>query len=404
MHHVTVPFYFFAAVAGVLTRYRLAFDGGWQALDAIELPLDTQYACFHPSCPWLYVLCSNGGVARAGDRHALVTLRLDGPCMEAVGVPVALPFRPIHAAFDARGGRLLVAYNRPAALTVHPLDDEGRPETMQEPVTDPAVVGHFPHQVLPMPHGQGMLLVCRGDDATPTQAENPGSLRVLDIDGTSNACTQVIAPQGGLGFGPRNGVFGPSAAWLQVVLERQNVLATFGVEHGKIEAAPRFTQSLLQRPDASRKPQLAGAIELDTEGRFAYVVNRSHAATWDQGCKVDAGGENSIVVFSLDAETGRPQRLQTVPLAGLHARCISLSPDGLWLVAAIRESSVRLEVGRFVDQPAGLQCFRVQRDGQLVLSRHIPLDDSAGPVFWAGFAPTPPAAFMGACPKPERLA
>lgn len=404
MHHVPVPFYFFAAVARVLTRYRLAFDGGWQAVDAIELPLDTQYACFHPSRPWLYVLCSNGGVARAGDCHALVTLRLDGPCMEAVGVPVALPFRPIHATLDARGDRLLVAYNRPAALTVHPLDDEGRPEAMQGPVADPAVVGHFPHQVLPMPHDQGALLVCRGDDATPTQAENPGSLRVLEIDGKRMACTQTIAPQGGFGFGPRNAVFGPSAAWLQVVLERQNVLATFGVEHGKIEAAPRFTQSLLQRPDAAQKPQLAGAIELDAEGRFAYVVNRSHAATQDHGSKVDAGGENSIVVFSPDADTGRPQRVQTVTLAGLHARCISLSPDGLWLVAAIRESSVRLEAGRLIAQPAGLQCFRVHPDGRLVLSHHIPLDDSAGHVFWAGFAPIPPQAWLGAGTSTERLA
>lgn len=391
MSSAAAPCFLFAAVGGLLTRYRVTPDGGWQAVDAVQLPLDVQYACFHPVLPWLYVLSSNGGVARAGDRHALVALRLDGPRMAAAGAPVALPGRPLHAAVDVRGARLLVAYNRPAALTVHALGDDGLPQSMQGPFVDPDVVGHFPHQVLPMPEGRGVLLVCRGDDATPTQAENPGSLRVLDIDGKDAVCTQAIAPHGGFGFGPRNVAFGPGPAWLQVVLERQNALLTFGVKDGQIEASPRFTQGLLQRPDAVRRPQLAGAIEIDAAGRFAYVVNRSHAAAVVQGRKVDAGGENSIGVFALDALSGRPQRLQTVPLAGLHARCIGLSPDGHWLVAAIRESSVREEAGAFVAQPAGLQCFRVQPDGRLAPAQHIALDDTAGAVFWSGFAPAPAA-------------
>ena len=376
-----------AAVGSTLLRHGLHADGRTEAADALDLALDVQYACFHPARPLLYVLCSNGGVGRPGDRHALVVLHLHGARLAVAGDPVLLPFRPIHGSVDLRAGRLLVAYNRPAALTVHTLDEWGMPQSMAGPFTDPAVVGHFPHQVLPMPQGNGVLLVCRGDDATAQQPENPGSLRVLCVGADRAACTQVVAPSGGFGFGPRNAVFGPDGGWLQVVLERQNRLLTFGLQGGAIESTPRFELALLRQPEGGHQPQLAGAIELDRAGTVAYVVNRSHAAVVLGGRKLDAGGENSVVAVALDAVTGRPQRLQVVPLAGLHARCIGLSPDGRWLVAAIRESSVRAEGEGFVDQPAGLQCFRVQPDGRLVFHHHQVLDDRAATVFWAGFAP-----------------
>jgi 6-phosphogluconolactonase (cycloisomerase 2 family) len=376
-----------AAVGATLLRHGLHAGGRIEAIDALELALDVQYACFHPARPLLYVMCSNGGVGRPGDRHALVVLRLDGARLAMAGDPVPLPFRPIHGAVDLRAGRLLVAYNRPAALTVHALDERGMPQPMAGPFTDPAVVGHFPHQVLPMPQGSGVLLVCRGDDPTPSQDENPGSLRMLAVDGHRASCTQVVAPNRGFGFGPRNVVFGPDGSWLQVVLERQNRLLTFGLQGSAIESMPRFELALLRQPEGWQRPQLAGAIELDRAGTVAYVVNRSHAAAVVDGRKVDAGGENSIVAVALDAVTGRPQRRQALPLAGLHARCIGLSPDGQWLVAAIRESSARAEGEGFVDQPAGLQCFRVQPDGRLEFHHHQALDDRAGTVFWAGFAP-----------------
>ncbi len=112
---------FFAAVGSRLIRYALDADGRMREAGALAMPCDVQYACLDRPRALLYVVCSNGGVGRSGDLHRLARVALDGP-MRLLETPAPLPYRPIHAALDPAGRRLLIAYNLPAALTVHPLD------------------------------------------------------------------------------------------------------------------------------------------------------------------------------------------------------------------------------------------------------------------------------------------
>ncbi len=246
-------------------------------------------------------------------------------------------------------------------------------------------MGWFPHQVLPVPGGDELLLACRGDDATAERPENPGSLRRLRIGPQGDAqLLQAVEPGGGIGFGPRNCAFHPAAPWLYAVLERQNALAAFHMADGRIATQPAHTAGMLRYPDRIVRPQLAGALELHPGGGFAYAVNRSHAVVRDGARTVWAGGENSIVVFRLDPHTGEATRVQTAPLPGLHARCIALAHGGRWLVAAIRQASERRTPDGIRPCPAGFSIFRIGPDGCLQASGHHAVEVGDAQIFWAG--------------------
>ncbi len=375
---------FFSATGDSLVRHALDANGRMREIDRLTMPCGVQYACLDRQRALLYVVCSNGGVGRPGDLHRLARVAVDGG-LRLLEAPAALPYRPIHAALDAAGHRLLIAYNQPAAVTTHRLDEAGRVGERLGPFEGNELVGWFPHQVLPVPGSDAVLLTCRGDDASEGRAENPGSLRCLHIDRQGRArLVQVVAPAGGFGFGPRNSVFHPTAPWLYTVLERQNALAVFSVAGGRIGTQPAHMVRMLQRPDRIQRPQLAGAIELHPGGEFAYAVNRSHAVVQDGARTVWAGGENSVVVFRLDRQTGQAVPIQVEPLHGLHARCIAIAHGGRWLVAAIRQASEQRTPEGISHHPAGFSVFRIGQDGRLHAAGHHPVEVGDDQIFWAG--------------------
>ncbi|CAM3685171.1 6-phosphogluconolactonase [Bordetella sputigena] len=376
-----------ASVGRRLVRYRLGGDGFIEQ-DRLEMPLTVQYACFHPGRPLAYVACSNGGIASPGDRHCLVQVSLGDTGMRIVAEPVALPYRPLHASVDARCNRLALAYNRPAAVTIHDLDHDGglvpRRRLLAEGTEK---VGCFPHQVIPMPGSRDLLLTCRGDDASTANEENPGSLRVLRDDGQTLACTRTVAPNAGFGFGPRNCAFHPQGHMLYAVLERQNRLAAFRYREGLIEPQPSWDVGLLDNPDKVRRPQLGGAIAIHPTGRYAYVVNRAHPVP-DGAGNAATCGENSVVVFRLDARTGEPREMQRATLDGLHARCLALSRDGNVLVAALRQPGRFMDdSGRIVECTAGFVTFHIGDTGHLTFIRQDVVEVGNDQLFWADFAP-----------------
>jgi len=387
-----------ASIGRRLVRYRRGDEGdkegkggkgghGFIERDSLETPFAVQYACFHPDRPIAYVACSNGGVASPGDAHCLLQVALDDTGMRLLAQPLALPYRPLHAAVDVKHKRLALAYNRPAAVTVHGLDADGLVQGQPLLAQGPGQVGHFPHQIIPLPGTGHWLLTCRGDDPSPTSAENPGGLRVLRDDGQTLACVQTVAPNAGYGFGPRNCAFHPHRQVLYAVLERQNRLAAFQYGPTGIEPEPFCEAELLACPTAVRRPQLAGAIALHPTGRFAYVVNRAHPVP-DRAGKAVPCGENSIVVFHLDEQTGAASELQRMPLNGLHARCLALSADGTRLVAALRQAGRCLaDDGGVLEYAAGFAVFSIAASGRLTLAHQDEVEVGEAQLFWADFVP-----------------
>jgi len=353
----------------------------------LEMPLTVQYACFHPEHAIVYVVCSDGGVSSAGDQHCLAQISYADGVLSPMRTPLALPYRPLHAAVLPRHNRLVIAYNRPAALTHHQMDAKGVVSDDFHQTEGPDVVGYFPHQVIQTPDTEGLLLTCRGDDATESSAENPGSLRLLRYTDQHVTCVQTIAPNDGYGFGPRNCAFRPDGHVLYAVLERQNKLVGFRYRQRFVDLEPRWTLSLLKSMDRVRRPQLGGAISIHPNGRYAYVVNRSHPV-YDGQDNIGPCGENSVVVYELDADSGEPREIQRVEVDGLHARCMALSPDGAFLVVAPRQAGQCLGAdGQAQKYVAGFAIYRIADDGHLRLSHREDITVGKEQLFWADFVP-----------------
>jgi 6-phosphogluconolactonase len=274
---------------------------------------------------------------------------------------------------------VLVAYNDPSGVTVHHIASDG---TIGEEVRQavPPDGGIYGHQVLATPDNDAVILVARGNEAAAGKPEDPGALKVFGLRDGQLTLRQSVAPEGGLGFGPRHIDFHPTLPLVFVSLERQNRLAVFGLRDGLMTPEPLFTAETLQRPGAHPPQQLVGGLHVHPNGRHVYVANRSDAMGEFQGQPIGLEGyQNGIAVFDLDAE-GRPSLVQSVEVESFHPRTFSLDASARMMVAATIKGRRTREGMR----PANLAIFRVGADGRLELSSSLPVETGEAMQFWTG--------------------
>ena len=235
------------------------------------------------------------------------------------------------------------------------------------------------------PSGRAALLVDRGNKAQAENPEQPGALRSFGFKDGMLSPDQVIAPNGGYGFGPRHVVFHPFMPWVYVSDERSNQLYMFRTLDDRLEDKPAYTRKTLAEPHNERPRQLAGAIQIHPSGRFIYVANRADQIVKLDGQKVFGGGENNIAVYSLDPATGEPTLIQHAETHSVHVRTFSSEPSGRLLVAASIKSHAALEGKRVKSIPAALSVFHIQENGQLQFMRKYDIETSGGRLqYWMG--------------------
>jgi 6-phosphogluconolactonase (cycloisomerase 2 family) len=349
---------------------------------AVAAPI--QYVWPHPSRALLYVASSNRSISRADDLHSLATVEVDTQGALRVIGQVALPTRPIHLTVEPDGRRVLVCYNAPSRLTVHPIGADGvaGDAEPQQPALD---TGIYPHQVLAMPSGAAALLVARGNDARNGVAQQPGSLRVFGLRGREGlASGQVVAPGGGFGFGPRHVDFHPGGRWMAASIERQNELHIYALDGDRLSAEPVFKLSTWPAPVRSPHDQLAGTLHFHPNGKILYLMNRNDTAVYGDGKQASDYEGNNIAVYAFDEASGRPELLQNVCTDSVHVRTFSLDRSGTLLVAAsILPALARRGNGVAVQIPARLSFFRVAEDGRLTLARTEDMGHGRAALFWS---------------------
>src|SRR4029077_14336461 len=181
------------------------------------------------------------------------------------------------------------------------------------------------------PDNRLAILVTRGNEGTPTKAEDPGALKVFDYKDGVLSNEVPIAPNGGKEFGPRHLDFHPTKPWMYVSIETQNKMYMYRMEGGKINPEIVYRAETLAEPNSIRARQAAGTVHVHPNGRFLYGANRAEQTEDYQGQKVFKGGENGLVVFAIDPAPGEPKPIQHIETRGLHPRTFHIDPSARML-------------------------------------------------------------------------
>jgi 6-phosphogluconolactonase len=350
----------------------------------VSVPANVQYVWPHASRRFLYAASSDSasGMGLPGINHHVSAFRID-PASGALsphGAPIPLPHRPIHMATDIPSEHVLVAFNNPPGVRVYRINTDA---TLGAEVSQPANIdpGIFPHQVLAMPDNQHVILIARGNDATNGKPEDPGALKVFRFDSGVLRDEVSIEPNGGYGFGPRHLDFHPAEPWIYVSLERQNELAMFTHDDGRLAPSPAFRENALMEPDNIRGHQLVGTVHVHPNGRFVYVANRASSTVDKDGKAVFAGGENTIAAFAINQITGEPRPIQHVDTNGIHCRTFHIDPTGRLMVCA-HIMGISLADGSEI--PTRLTLFRIEDDGKLSFVRSYDIETGGRLMWWLG--------------------
>ena len=355
----------------------------------ISVAANVQYAWPHPSRRFLYAATSNRGSAH--DQHAarynhLSALRIDpqSGALSPHGEPVELPNRAVHICLDSRGRHVLSAHNVPrSGLTVNRINEDG---AIGERVSTPEALdyGIYPHQVRVLPSDAAAILVDRGNEPERGKPEDPGALRVFRFDEGVLSRPEVIAPNGGYGFGPRHLDFHPTLPWVYVALERQSMLHVYRMRDDGIETEAAYRCELLADRANVKPRQVAGTVHVHPNGKVVYVINRASGTVDYNGTQVFNDGENSVVAFAIDPRTGEPRLLQHADTHSYHVRTFAIDPSGRLLVTA-SISPLAVRRGAQVEiVPAALSVFRIGDDGKLEFVRKYDVPTDGKVHYWIG--------------------
>lgn len=381
----------YANVGADLTHYDVDVAGAALIKQGtVTLPAGVQYAWPHASRRYLYVATSSSasGYGKAGTEHHVTAFRID-PASGALtrhGESIRLPTRPIHMTTDIPSENILVAFNSPSSLHVYRINKDFTPGAeVKQP--GPIDAGIFAHQVRVTPDNRQVILVTRGNEGTPAKAEDPGGLKVFDYKNGVLTNVVDVAPNGGKEFGPRHLDFHPTKPWMYVSIETQNKMYTYRMDGGKINPEIAFRAETLAEPKNIRSRQAASTLHVHPNGRFLYGANRSQDTIEVEGKKVYKGGENNIVVYSINQSTGEPTPIQHIETRAIHPRTFHIDPSGRMMVVQ-HNLPVNVRDGKEIRvAPAGLSVFRIGDDGKLTFMRKYDIDVGDKLMFWMGMVP-----------------
>ncbi|MDR9853141.1 lactonase family protein [Paenibacillus sp. VCA1] len=124
------------------------------------------------------------------------------------------------------------------------------------------------------------------------------------------------------GAGPRHLTFHPNGKFAYVINELQSTVTAFRYDAEQGSLTEIETVSTL--PEGVKVENGCAEIAISADGRFLYGSNRGH---------------DSIVVYAVDAETGKLDAVQHVSAEGKHPRHFSIVPGGRYVLVVNRDTN-----------------------------------------------------------------
>lgn len=370
--------------------YRIRHDGNVLTRDSrpLILPAQVQEAWGHPSGRHFYVASSDERTSTSPvTHHYLNAFHVDSSGdLKPFGGAVQLAHRPIHITVDHRGEYLISAYSSPSGISVHRLNTDGSigNEIEQEATLN---VGFYAHAVRVMPTNRAVMLITRGNEPVPgVRTEDPGALYIYGFENGQLTDKQSVTPNQGLAYRVRHADFHPTGRWVYVDVETQNLLHTYSIRaDDTVSEEPLFVSTTLASPSTSRGGQTTSSIRMHpTNNRTLYVANRGRGTEVFQGETVANGTENTIAVFSIDPQTGKPTLIQTIDTHSIAVRTMALPPDGRTLIASSTLPGKIRTQGRLETVPAALTLYDIEDDGRLTFKSKLDVDTQGETMFWSG--------------------
>jgi 6-phosphogluconolactonase len=227
---------------------------------------------------------------------------------------------PCCVELDGAEKDALVANYGSGSLAVFPLAENGELRTMSAYIQDQGSSVNPARQKGPHAH---CLVAGPGNRYVYGCDLGLDKVMIFRFDSDRGALAPAEPPFAAVtpGAGPRHIAFHPNGRWAYVINELASTITAFRLDAAT--GALRELQTVSTLPEGFSGGNTCAEVAVHSSGKVVYGSNR---------------GDDSIAVFSCDAETGRLSFLQRVATGGKTPRQFEIEPAGGYLLVGNQDS------------------------------------------------------------------
>ena len=309
------------------------------ALSSPELAAEIKSPSFlaiHPSRDFLYAV-SEVNTADGQPTGSVHAFRVDRPSggLTPVNHQSSMGAGPAHLIVDKAGRNVLVANYGGGSVAVLPIDDSGalKPASASVQHTGSSVnpsrqKGPHAHSINVDPANRFAYVADLGLDKVLIYRFDPAAGSLV----ANEPAFAAVRP----GAGPRHFALHPGGRFAYVINEMECTVTAFSCDAKTGALTELQTVSTLPAGQAVAQGYSTAEIQVHPSGRFVYGSNRGH---------------DSLVVYSVDAGSGRLTHVQHQPTEGSTPRGFGIDPTGAHLLAGNQRSDTL--VGFRIDAASG---------------------------------------------------
>lgn len=305
--------------------YVLEFDRTTGKLSELQTVEDKESPSFlevHPSGKYLYAVYREGMDAK--DKNGTVTAFEIDPAsgkLSKINEQSSEGAGPCHVSIDPKGKLAYVSNYGGGNLAVYPIQNDGSlgkaTDVIQHSgssVNENRQKEPHMHSIIPTENGKFIYASDLGIDKIMIYQPDRKSGK-LEPAPTPYAATTA-------GAGPRHFTLSPDGKLAFSIEELSSTIASYHVDKKTAALSPADRVPTL--PEGTQVPNNTTAdIHVSPDGKFVYASNRGH---------------DSIVIYAIDAKSGKLSYVGHEPTKGAHPRNFCMDQQGKFVFVANRDN------------------------------------------------------------------